>query len=209
MSATIEPEIAVPKGRLLPSAGSSSPKVMRAIMGVMKRVKAVRKEGWNSEGKYGFVMANDARALLQDAMIEEDLHISQREVRWEIVNKVLTVYYEFDARHVESGETIYNIASSTGACRFEFKSGTTDDKSFSKSKTSSEKDPAKVSSRRCTQASFPRRRYLVIKKRLSWRSAEQDPGADPPVVLVRKPQGKAIPRCRAPPETSRTRQKRL
>lgn len=119
-------------------AQTNAPTVIKAIVGVMRRVKEVRKEGWNKEGKYAFLYVGDVLAKLQDAMVDEGLVIGQREVSRSIVSKILAIKYEFDAYH-ESGEAIYNIASHTGACRFEFKSGSTDDKSFSKALVSCEK----------------------------------------------------------------------
>lgn len=119
-------------------AQTNAPNVIKAIVGVMGKVKEIKKEGWNKEGKYAFLYFGDVLAALQDAMVAEGLVIGQREVSRSIVSKILAIKYEFDAYHL-SGEAIYNIASHTGACRFEFKSGSTDDKSFSKALVSCEK----------------------------------------------------------------------
>lgn len=119
--------------------GLGAPHVLSAILGVMRRVREIRKQGWNKEGKYAFLYFGDVLAALQDAMVVEDLVVAQREVERKIINKILAVRYEFDAYHAPTGEAIFNIASHTGACRFEFKSGTTDDKAFSKAMVSAEK----------------------------------------------------------------------
>ncbi len=106
-------------------------KVVVGILGVMKRIKDVRKEGYNKEGKYGFVANSDLTPLLQDALVAEKITIGQREVSRAVISKILFIGYQFDIWHQDGG-IIFNIGSHTGACRFEFKSGSTDDKSANK-----------------------------------------------------------------------------
>lgn len=111
-----------------------APKVISAIIGVMRRIPEVPKLGRNKADNYDFVRWVDLAAKIQDAFIEQGLVMAQREVSRKIVGKVLFIEYQFDIWHT-SGEYILNMTSATGACRFEFKSGTTDDKSASKAAT--------------------------------------------------------------------------
>jgi hypothetical protein len=56
-----------------------------------------------------------------------------------VVGKTLFITYQYDAywtdKEATEGQYILNLASNTGACRFEFKSGTTDDKAANKCQT--------------------------------------------------------------------------
>lgn len=122
----------------LPRAGIQVPALSKAMIGVMRRVREVPKVGWNKEAKFDFIAAGDVLASVQNALVSEGLWLSQREVGRTIVNKILFIKYELDIYH-ESGEAIFNAASHTGACRFEFKSGTTDDRSANKAYTAAEK----------------------------------------------------------------------
>lgn len=124
----------VPVPRPIIHLRSEGSGLIRAMVGVMRRVKEIRKEGYNKEAKYFFVYVGDVYAALQDAFVEEGIIISQREVERKIVQKVLAMRFEFDV--YRDDEWIVNFASHTGACRFEFKSGATDDKAFNKALTS-------------------------------------------------------------------------
>jgi hypothetical protein len=105
-------------------------KVTRAILGVMGRCKELPKSGYNKEGKYEYPTSNDVLAVTQDAMAAEGLVLTPREVDRKVVSKILFIKYEFDAKCED--ETIVNLGSHSGACRFEFKSGATDDKAANK-----------------------------------------------------------------------------
>lgn len=137
MSATESAEIHSPaRIDTPPQIGvQASPRVVAAIIGVMKRITEIRKEGWNDDGKYSYVYYGDVLAKVQDALVAEELVISPREMNRTIVGKTLFIKYEFDAYH-SSGQAILGISSHTGACRFEFRSGSTDDKSANKCLTS-------------------------------------------------------------------------
>jgi hypothetical protein len=113
--------------------------VAKAIIGVMGKVKEVAKSGYNKEGKYGYVYFGDVRALLQDAFVSVGLTLNQRQVgNPRVVGKTLMIKYTFDAFTADGG-IILGITTTTGACRFEFKSGTFDDKAPNKAFTAGEK----------------------------------------------------------------------
>lgn len=115
-----------------------APQVIRAILGVMGRVRELKANGWNKKDSYAYVKAADLAAALQDAFVAEGLVIGQREMRRNIIGRTLFIAYQFDCYH-DSGEYILNITEITGACRFEWQSGTTDDKAASKAVTNASK----------------------------------------------------------------------
>jgi hypothetical protein len=118
--------------------GKSSSAVIKALIEVKKKVTEIAKGGENEKDNYSYVRAIDLYKALQQAEADNGLIIVPRAMSWKVENKTLAVTYTFDAHH-ESGECIYNIGSHIGACRFEFKSGATDDKAFSKCVTSAMK----------------------------------------------------------------------
>lgn len=113
-------------------------KVVKAMLTVMMSIREIAKAGYNSEGRYEYIASEDFDAKLQDALVKARLVIGQREISRSITGKILFIKYEFDAMH-EDGEAIFNVASHTGACRFEFKSGSTDDKAANKCHTTARK----------------------------------------------------------------------
>lgn len=120
-----------------------APKVIAAIVGVMSRVREVPKLGRNKADNYDFVRWADLSALLQDALVQEKLVVAPREIKSWIVpgrskGSVLFTTFQFDCWHAE-GQYILNMATGTGACRFEFQSGTLDDKAENKTITSAQK----------------------------------------------------------------------
>lgn len=123
---------------VLPQAGATAPKVIEALIKVKRDVTSIAKEGDNKSDRYSYIRAIDVMAALQQKEAEWGLMVAMRMVSWKIENKVLAVTYVFDVHH-ESGEAIFNFASHIGSCRFEFKSGTTDDKAFAKALTSCQK----------------------------------------------------------------------
>lgn len=138
-------------------------KVVQGIVGVMRRVKDVPKEGWNKDGKYSFIDNKDLTPLLQDALAQEKITISPREVSRNIINKIMMIGYQFDIWHVDGG-VIINIGSHTGACRFEFKAGGTDDKAANK----------------CMVAASKHFNLQLFKIAPDDNNAERDPDAEGP-----------------------------
>jgi hypothetical protein len=76
-------------------------------------------------------MAADVYAAIQDASGANGLIIVPRELKRRIVQKILEVTFALDVWG-EHNEYILNWSVVTGACRFEFKSGSTDDKAMNK-----------------------------------------------------------------------------
>lgn len=113
--------------------------LVKAVASVMKRVKEIKKSGWNKDARYGFITNDDVMAYLQDAMSDVNLFFGQREISAKIVQKVVMVKYEFDLYH-EGSPILRTVGALTGACRFEFKSGTVDDKALAKAHTSAYKN---------------------------------------------------------------------
>lgn len=138
MNEPVSTGVTVPNNLTEPRSIAVSGALVKAIVGVMKLIKEVRKAGWNKEGKYEYVMMADVMASIQDALVANELVLSQREVSRVIAQKIVFIGYQFDVHH-GGGGSIINIGSHTGACRFEFKSGTTDDKAVSKAYVSAHK----------------------------------------------------------------------
>lgn len=120
----------------LPSNGDMDPDIVKAVLGIMKRVPDIKKSGENKVDKYKYTTIGDVYATLRDAMLQVGLVMFQRQVGpVQIVNKVAMIQYEYDLAH-ENGKVAFNVGANTGACRFEFKSGTVDDKAVGKAQTS-------------------------------------------------------------------------
>lgn len=111
-----------------------APEVIKSIIQVMKKVHEIPKLGWNAVDKYNYVRFVDLSAKLQDALALYNLVMAQRTVKKTVIGKVLFLDFQFDLYH-DTGQYIINMMSLPGACRFEFKSGTTDDKSPGKAVT--------------------------------------------------------------------------
>lgn len=134
------PAPAVPSGVLTKAEmyPPGAPHVIKAMLGVMLRVKAVEKTGFNKEQNYNYVEWAVLSAKLQDAMVQENLVLAPREISRSVLGKVLFVKFQLDAFWSDPqvpdgpGEYILNVAEGTGACRFEFRNGTTDDKAAGK-----------------------------------------------------------------------------
>jgi hypothetical protein len=126
-----------PLTRPLVSKGGA-PEVIKAIIQVMKKVRTIPKFGHNKADDYDYVRAVDLTAKLQDALALNGLVMGQREVDKIVKGKVIIIKYQFDFWH-ESGQFIQNMMANSGACRFEFKSGTQDDKAPGKAHTAAAK----------------------------------------------------------------------
>ena len=91
--------------------------VLKAMVEVMRSIKDVRKEGYNKDGKYGFVYFADVVAAIQDASIAQGLLTEQREISRVVMGKTLFIKYEMDVYHAETGQFIQRVCCGTGACR--------------------------------------------------------------------------------------------
>lgn len=127
-----------------PNRSAEINNVIVGFIEVMKSVRDVPKLGYNKSEKYEFVQWADLSALLQDALVKAGLAISQREVHRETIRSskgdgaVVIIRFQFDVYHV-SGQYIEDCTEGSGACRFEFKTGTIDDKSVNKAITAGQK----------------------------------------------------------------------
>jgi hypothetical protein len=111
-----------------------APEVIKSIIQVMIKVHEIPKLGRNKVDNYDYVRFVDLAAKLQDALALYHLVMAQRTVKKAVIGKVIFLDFQFDLYH-SSGQYILNMMSLPGACRFEFKSGTTDDKSPGKAIT--------------------------------------------------------------------------
>jgi len=111
-----------------------APEVIKSIIQVMIKVHQIPKLGRNKVDNYDYVRFVDLAAKLQDALALYNLVMAQRTVKKAVIGKVIFLDFQFDLYH-SSGQYILNMMSLPGACRFEFKSGTTDDKSPGKAIT--------------------------------------------------------------------------
>lgn len=119
---------------LIPTAVKMPQAITRGMIGAMARIKDIGKSGYNKDGKYAFIYYGDVLAAVHDALVAEKINVVQRQVAARVIQKILCVKYTFDIYH-EDGDGVLNMTSSTGACRYEFKVGTTDDKSWNKAYT--------------------------------------------------------------------------
>jgi hypothetical protein len=115
--------------RFFPPEGA--PKVIQAIVEVMRNIPAVPKSGRNLEQKYNYVEATVLTAKIQDAMIKAGLVLVPRELSRSVQSGILFIRFAFDAH--SGDQSIFAIGNFTGACRFQFqRSGAFDDKAANK-----------------------------------------------------------------------------
>jgi hypothetical protein len=115
-----------------------APKVLKAVNAVMRDIPNIEKTGNNKEQKYRYVEATVLTARVQDAMIKHNLVLSMREISRAVTGGILFIKFEFDA--FCDDQAILNIGSFSGACRFQFKAGTYDDKAANKCSTTALKN---------------------------------------------------------------------
>ena len=115
-----------------------APEVIKAIVEMMKQIGDIPKLGHNKVDNYDYVRWADLSGRIHDVGAKIGLVIAPRTVGKNIKGKVLFLDFQFDVYHV-SGQYIINMCSGPGACRFEFKSGTTDDKAANKAFTAGQK----------------------------------------------------------------------
>src|SRR3954462_15171758 len=123
-----------PSNRPIFMPPEGAPKVVAAIVGVMRDIPKIQKTGTNREHKYNFVEATVLTALVRDQMQKHGLVINPREISRTVQSGIMFIKYEYDLYCEE--QAVINAGSCTGSFPFEFKSGSAADKAVSKCYTS-------------------------------------------------------------------------